>query len=156
MLEPAAKADDITRSRITRLQGTRQWETVWETLVEFAEREELCKISLDLNVPWLEEGFHGAWHRSKQPDRLERWSACLPIHAGDRIAGRLDVVGPARAGISLPTVAKLVELLDDLTPQVELLIATEPVLDSARPNPEKSILDKPSMAPAISEASLTR
>jgi UDP-GlcNAc:undecaprenyl-phosphate/decaprenyl-phosphate GlcNAc-1-phosphate transferase len=128
LLEPARTIDGITRERSVRLQGTRQWETVWQTLVEFAEREELCKVHMDLNVPWLEEGFHGTWQRIKQPDRLERWTTSLPIHASNRIAGRLDVIGPDN---TLPAMSKLLELLEDITPQVEALLlpqgtATQP------------------------------
>lgn len=122
LIEPARKTDSITRQRTVRLQGSRQWETVWETLVEFAEREGLSRVHMDLNVPWLEEGFHGTWDRSRQPDRLERWSTTLPIHAKGRIAGRLDVVGPATTGATLSSLSKLVELLEDLTPQVEALL----------------------------------
>ncbi len=123
LLEPATKTDQITHSKTVRLQGSRQWETIWNTLVEFAEAEELCKLDMDLNVPWLHEGFHGSWHRSRQPDRLERWSAGLPIFADGRIAGRIDVSGPANGGETLPSVAKLIELLSDLTPQVEAIMA---------------------------------
>ncbi len=123
LLEPARKAEKPTRQKAVRLQGTRQWETVWATLVEFAENEELCTLHMDLNVPWLEEGFHGSWHRSRLPDRLERWSASLPIHAEERIAGRIDIVGPASTSATLGTLAKLVELLEDLSPQVESLLS---------------------------------
>ncbi len=35
-----------------RLQGSRNWEIVWETLTEFADQQGLCRVHLDLNVPW--------------------------------------------------------------------------------------------------------
>lgn len=113
-----------SREKAVRLQGTRAWETVWETLVEFAETEELCKLHMDLNVPWLEEGFHGTWQRGKMPDRLERWTTALPIYADKRLAGRLDVTGPAASHESLGAVAKLIELVEDLVPQIEMLLET--------------------------------
>lgn len=125
LLEPATQTQEITHSKTVRLQGNRQWETIWNTLVEFAEAEQLCKLDMDLNVPWLHEGFHGSWHRSRQLDRLERWSAGLPIFADGRIAGRIDVSGPANGGETLPSIAKLVELLADLTPQVEAIMASD-------------------------------
>lgn len=123
LIEPAKNTDFTTREQSVRLQGTRQWETVWQTLVEFAESEQLSKAHMDLNVPWLEEGFHGTWKRSSQPDRLERWAISLPIHANGRIAGRLDIIGPAATGETLASVARLVELLEDLTPQIEAMLA---------------------------------
>ncbi len=122
LLEPARKDSGVARMQAVRLQGTRQWETVWQTLVEFAEAESLCKVHMDLNVPWLEEGFHGTWQQRRQPDRMERWSTSLPIHASGRIAGRLDISGPATNGHTLASISKLVLLLEDLTPQVEALL----------------------------------
>ncbi len=94
MMQPAATADQVVRHQAVRLQGTRNWEIVWETLTEFADRQGLCRVHLDLNVPWLHEGFHASWQRCRLPDRLERWSTSLPIHTAGRVLGRLDIVGP--------------------------------------------------------------
>ncbi|MCA9125968.1 MAG: undecaprenyl/decaprenyl-phosphate alpha-N-acetylglucosaminyl 1-phosphate transferase [Planctomycetales bacterium] len=125
LLEPAKPGATRTRQKAVRLQGTRQWETVWQTLIEFAESESLCKVHLDLNVPWLEEGYHGTWQRSNMPDRHERWTTGLPIYADGRLAGRLDVVGPAANGESMGAISKLLELVEDLVPQIEMMMATE-------------------------------
>lgn len=122
LVEPASKSAQISRHKAIRLQGSRQWETVWQTLVEFADVEQLCDMHLDLNIPWLHEGFHGSWRRSQQVDRMERWSTSLPIFGDGKIAGRVDVSGPADHA-TLAVVAKLVELLQDLTPQVEAILA---------------------------------
>lgn len=125
LFEPVDLGRTSVRERSVRLQGTRQWETVWQTLTEFAEAERLCKVHMDLNVPWLEEGFHGTWQRSKMPDRHDCWNTGMPIHVSQRMAGRIDIVGPAGEGQALPTLAKFVELIEDLVPQIELLVASE-------------------------------
>ncbi len=122
MFEPVDLAKSSIRQRSVHLQGTRQWETVWQTLTEFAEAQGLCKVHMDLNVPWLEEGFHGTWQRSKMPDRHDCWNTGLPIYLSGRMAGRIDIVGPATSGQSLESLAKFVELVDDLIPQIELLV----------------------------------
>ncbi len=122
LLEPAYKNAQTSRHKAIRLQGSRQWETIWETLVEFADVEQLCVMHLDLNIPWLHEGFHGTWRRSQQVDRMTRWSTSLPIFGDGKIAGRVDVSGPADHA-TLAVVAKLVELLQDLTPQIEAILA---------------------------------
>lgn len=126
--------------RTVHLQGTRQWETVWQTLVEFAEDECLSKLHMDLNVPWLEEGYHGTWYRGKMPDKLERWTAGLPIYADGRLAGRLDVVGPADSAECMGAIGKLTELVEDLIPQIELIIDAPraPSLEPANPRLEPS------------------
>lgn len=130
MFEPVHLAQSSVRVKSVRLQGTRQWETVWQTLTEFAESQGLCKVHMDLNVPWLEEGFHATWQRSKMPDRHDCWSTGLPIFVSGRIAGRLDVVGPAVTDQALRTLAKLVELVEDLAPQIELLVTAKSVESS--------------------------
>ncbi len=138
LFEPVHTAETSVRERCVRLQGTRQWETVWQTVIEFAELENLCKVHMDLNVPWLEEGFHGTWQRSKMPDRHERWSTVLPIYAAGRIAGRLDVIGPAASGEAIRSFARLAEMVEDLVPQLDLLIATDPAKPNSQSEPKKS------------------
>ncbi|MCA9190248.1 MAG: hypothetical protein KDB03_00745 [Planctomycetales bacterium] len=125
MIEPAPRADDVSRHKAVRLQGSREWELVWTQLVEFAEREGLSKLHMDLNAPWLEEGFHGSWYRGRMPDRLERWTTGLPIIAGGKIAGRIDAIGPIVDESSLLSLSKLVELIEDVTPQIEQLMTVE-------------------------------
>ncbi len=125
LIEPARKSGPQCREKAIHLQGTRQWQTVWQTLVEFAEREQLNKVHMDLNVPWLEEGFHGTWHRHGKTDRHENWSTSLPIQASGRVAGRVDVEGLSNPTTSKLTIYKLLELIEDLAPQVELLLEPE-------------------------------
>ena len=126
LLEPVAPAHPSTvRQRSVRLQGTRQWETVWQTLTEFADTQGLCKVHMDLNVPWLEEGFHATWQRRKMPDRHNCWSTGLPLYISGKNAGRLDIVGPAAGGEALGAISRLVELVEDLIPQIELLVSSD-------------------------------
>jgi hypothetical protein len=121
-LEPAKRCDEITRERVVRLQGSRQWDKAWQTMVEFAEREKLAAINMDLNVPWLEEGYHGAWHRSKQPERRERWTVSLPLFASGRICGSINVSGLADQVTMLGSLNRLSILIDDLGPQIQRII----------------------------------
>ncbi len=130
-LQPVRKfPTDKAHVKAVRLQGSRQWETVWQTLVEFAETESLSKLHMDLNVPWLEEGFHGTWYRGKMPDKLERWATSLPIYADGRLAGHLDVVGPTKDAGCLGGIGKLVELCEDLIPQIETIMSLPANLES--------------------------
>jgi UDP-GlcNAc:undecaprenyl-phosphate/decaprenyl-phosphate GlcNAc-1-phosphate transferase len=128
-LVPADKA--IARHRAIQLQGSREWDLVWQTMVDFAEREKLALLQMDLHVPWLEEGFHGSWHRSKLPDRQERWSVTLPIFAGERIAGSVHLCGLAEREIMLGSLNRLTNLLEDVSPQIEHVIAPMVETDSA-------------------------
>lgn len=49
----------------------------------------------------------------------------MPIYVSKRMAGRIDIVGPASQGQALQSLAKFVELIEDLIPQIELLVATD-------------------------------
>lgn len=135
MVEPAKKTHEIVHENSVRLQGNREWEKIWQSFVEFAEQEGLCKLAFDLNVPWLHEGFHGSWNRSRQMDRLERWTTSLPIFGNGRIAGRLDVVGPASDDRTTSTLSKLLELIDDVSPQIERILVEQTPASSVTSTP---------------------
>ncbi len=144
MLEPARGSGQKIHQKAVRLQGTRSWELIWATLTEFAERQQLSKVHLDLNVPWLHEGFHATWQRSRMPDRLERWSTSLPLYADGRLAGRLDVVGPVADGKAFHALSQLAEILEDMGPQLEALVASstnEPMIKLAIPQKEESEIE---------------
>lgn len=122
-LERVHADNSCAKHRAIQLQGSREWDKVWQTMVEFAEREQLSSMEMDLHVPWLEEGFHGSWHRSKMPDRQERWNVNLPIFAGDRIAGSVHLCGLAERDNMLGSLNRLTMLIEDVGPQIEHVIA---------------------------------
>ncbi|GIW97517.1 MAG: undecaprenyl-phosphate alpha-N-acetylglucosaminyl 1-phosphate transferase [Pirellulaceae bacterium] len=123
---PRRSGERKHQSRCVHLQGTRQWDTVWQTLVEFAEREELSSVRFDLNVPWLEEGFHGMWQSAatggQDGEADKRWSTILPVRATGRIVGRMQVAGAVTSDASLNSISRLLELVEDLAPQIELVM----------------------------------
>ncbi|MFO0943834.1 MAG: MraY family glycosyltransferase, partial [Pirellulales bacterium] len=130
-LERVHSDDNSAKHRAVQLQGSREWDKVWQTMVEFAEREQLSSMEMDLHVPWLEEGFHGTWRRSKMPDRQERWNVNLPIFAGDRIAGSVHMCGLAERDNMLGCLNRLTLLVEDVGPQIEYVmspIVTEKVV----------------------------
>ena len=87
--------------RCVPLQGSGQWSLVWEPLVEFAQVHHLAKISIDLNLAWLHEGYHASWSDVRMPDRDNqlqiRWPILLAIgEERQRInVGSLQVVAAA-------------------------------------------------------------
>lgn len=124
-LERGSTSDQITRHKAVRLQGTRSWESIWEQLVEFAENEGVSKLNLDLNVPWLEEGYHGSWQRSRLPDRSERWTVSIPVFGGGKIAGRVEVVGHAIDEHSQGSIRRLIFLLGEITPEIGTVLESD-------------------------------
>lgn len=120
---------------VVRLQGSRPWEMLWETMVESAEKLGLCHIRLDVNIPALREGFHASWRRKVQLVDEERcWSLVAPLLSNDnRLIGRITVEGEVEeehegntAGQNSNSVT-LVERLDQVT---EMLDGVHGLLDA--------------------------
>jgi UDP-GlcNAc:undecaprenyl-phosphate GlcNAc-1-phosphate transferase len=114
--------DSNVRVQKVRLQGSREWELVWTTLVEFAEKHGMSKVSLDLNMPWLHEGFHANWHVNKMPEIAERWMVRLPIESDGRILGRLEMVGKHQSTETYEIMSYLADVLSDLQPSIVAVV----------------------------------
>lgn len=123
LVTPMRRDQPSAHQRIVHLQGSRGWNSIWEALIEFAENHDLCKVCLDLNVPWLHEGFHANWHRSKMPDVSEQWVVKLPVKVNGRSLGRLEVYGSHRGSESLASIAYLTELMESLQPEILRLLS---------------------------------
>jgi UDP-GlcNAc:undecaprenyl-phosphate GlcNAc-1-phosphate transferase len=117
-----ARSDSQVRQKVVKLQGTRNWEIVWETLVEFCEKHRLSRVSIDLNMPWLHEGFHADWHRSRMPEYSERWSFRLPLLRDGRVLGRLEFVGRHHERETLQVISQLTELLETMRADIDFMM----------------------------------
>ena len=111
-----------TMQQVVKLQGNRNWETVWQTLVEFCEKHNMARVRLDLNMPWLHEGFHANWHRNKMPEFSERWSVKLPLIQSGKVYGNLEFIGRHQDGETLVVMARLAELLETMQSDIESLV----------------------------------
>jgi UDP-GlcNAc:undecaprenyl-phosphate GlcNAc-1-phosphate transferase len=112
----------LVRQQVVQLQGSRDWCMVWETLVEFAERHGMSRVSLDLNMPWLHEGFHANWNRDRMPEYSERWLVRLPLFCHDRVLGRLEFIGRHGESETLELMSRISELLETLRPDLQKMI----------------------------------
>lgn len=78
-----------------RLQGQRDWEEMWSRLREFAIECELNQIMLDVNAPWMHEGFHADWKRSGlRGGTSNQWMVEIPMIVDGRILARVVVHAP--------------------------------------------------------------
>jgi hypothetical protein len=71
---------------------------------------------LDLNMPWLHEGFHASWNKNKMPEISERWQVRLPVVSQDRILGRIEALGKHDKSSTFPVISALAEMLEELQP----------------------------------------
>ena len=105
------------RQSIVHVQGNRNWDEVWQQLSNFADDSGLLELTLDLNAPWIHESFHATRRRR---DILSggnhEWYAQIPLIAGRRLFGRVEIVGSGEEKLShhqivekLSTTTKIIE-----------------------------------------------
>lgn len=76
-----------------RLDGTREWEDLWHTLTDFADRFDMVSVRLNVSLPVLREEYHAQWARKGIPNSRRVWSAEVPLVAQDMTVGRLILTG---------------------------------------------------------------
>ena len=124
LLRPMRRNACQSHSSGVALQGNRQWDHVWQPLVEFAEVNGLWRLRLDLNMPWLHEGYHGSWSRGEMPDANQQWSVKLPIVCRQRVVGRLDLVGKIEGNSQIESLEAFSFLIAELQPEMEKLVCS--------------------------------
>ncbi len=113
-----------------RLQGTKEWEQLWLTLTQFAERFDLSQVRLSLNLHTINEEFHAKWERKSPPDIQECWSCDIPLHLREIPIGKVSLMGACRSESACewmgelitglkPFELQLIELIDEHMPQAE-------------------------------------
>lgn len=122
LLRPVRRTACQPHNSGVALQGNRQWDHVWQPLVEFAEINGLWRLRLDLNMPWLHEGYHGSWSRGEMPDADQQWSVRLPIVCRQRVVGRLDLVGKIEGTSQIESLEAFSFLIAELQPEMEKLV----------------------------------
>jgi len=102
-----------------QIQGTRQWDMLWQSLVEFGEKMELVDIRLDINLAAIQEAYHASWRSPSKSERRERWHTEVPLFSGKHIIGRLTVSGGPRSGVSsCEAIYQLMEMLEPIEAEI--------------------------------------
>lgn len=135
-----------------RLQGSGQWDELWETLTAFAERFDLNDIQLNVHLPAQDEEYHASWHRKERPREAEIWRSDIPLIANDITVGRLRITGQCS---NCSVCAWMGDLIAGLKPfethMLELIDAeTEPV-NAEDQSPSDSTGHQPVVVPASRE-----
>lgn len=109
---------DEARSSSVRLQGSLEWEEVWEALIESAKKFNLMKIRLNLYLPRLHEDFFATWTRRSTSRAERRWSTEIPLVVDDVVVGTLSVVGVQDGGSVAPVLSAFAELVEPVEAQL--------------------------------------
>jgi UDP-GlcNAc:undecaprenyl-phosphate GlcNAc-1-phosphate transferase len=113
LVQPNARNGSNGHQASIRLQGSRHWEVLWETLVESGEKLRLSEIRFDVNMPAMREGFHASWKRDNRDHPEERlWSLGVPLVSEGKVIGRVAIVGEADSAPLGDRLDQVVEMLD--------------------------------------------
>jgi len=110
--------------KTVQLQGNRHWDSIWQSLVEFAIDRELAKIKLDVSIAWMQEGYHGSWERSRLPEKSQQLIIKLPIFLGERLVGKFELIGDASKASTEGVLDQLNDRFLELRSQIRRLIDT--------------------------------
>jgi UDP-GlcNAc:undecaprenyl-phosphate GlcNAc-1-phosphate transferase len=108
-----------------RFQGSREWDVLWATLTESAEKLQLTKIHLDLNVPALAEGYHATWSRNGRDDHENEWKLKLPLAVAGHTAGSLTIAGERDEDSACPDIGLVVEMIEPFESRLRELTLDE-------------------------------
>ena len=112
LLRPVDPRLRQARETTARFQGSREWDVLWATLTESAEKLQLTKIHLDLNVPAIAESFHASWSRNGRDEHENEWKLKLPLAVAGHAAGSLTIVGQRNDDSACPRIELILEMLE--------------------------------------------
>ena len=109
-----------------RLQGTRQWDLLWQSLTEYAEKAQLVEMKLDINLAAIQEGYHASWRRRCECERRELWRTEIPLFVDQHLIGRLTISGGRETGLLVCEVmGRLMAILETLEAEIASLASTQ-------------------------------
>lgn len=108
-----------------RLTGTRDWEILWETLTEYAERFDLSSVQLNVNLPALNEEYHVNWNRKDRGPVRQQWTTDIPLFVDQLSVGRLRISGQSTDGSMCSMMGDLIAGLKPFETQISNLLADQ-------------------------------
>ncbi len=110
------------RETMVRLQGSGEWDVLFETLTESADRFGLHEIHLNVSSPILREDYHASWVRANgEKDRQRRWQMELPLLVADHPVGVLKVAGDRCEESSCSNIQEFLDMVKPLEKELSVL-----------------------------------
>jgi UDP-GlcNAc:undecaprenyl-phosphate GlcNAc-1-phosphate transferase len=82
------------REMSIQLQGSANWQDLWNRLTAWAFEHQLISMRLDVNAPALHEGYHGHWElRDRDIQDKEVWLFSLPLSIKTSVVGKMEIEG---------------------------------------------------------------
>jgi UDP-GlcNAc:undecaprenyl-phosphate GlcNAc-1-phosphate transferase len=131
------------RELAVRLQGSADWGELWSRLTDCAARLDLRSVSLDVNAPAIQEGYHAVWSRGEaaedDPGEQGLWRAEIPLAACGHTVGRVEIAGRRDVecvSLKIAEIARQVAEVEALV--ARLAVRRHATADHALPRPHRN------------------
>ncbi|MGI6418814.1 MAG: MraY family glycosyltransferase [Thermoguttaceae bacterium] len=112
LFRPAARRATAGSGLEVRLQGSRSWGILWESLTEAGDRYGLSRIHLNINMPAIHENYVATWKSSHWPNPEDTWSVEIPLKVDSRLAGRLEICGERNGSSPRDQIEAIIDLVE--------------------------------------------
>lgn len=114
LVTPSWRADAVPLASSVQLQGSHDWQSLWDAMLDHAADLKLTHAGLNIDLPWIQESFHASWSREERRRGGPAWQAEIPLLADGRLVGRLVLTGEGddSVGERFADVAGLIRLVE--------------------------------------------
>ncbi len=131
----------LTQSRpahfCSRFHGSREWEILWQELIDYANEFDLSSIQLNVSSPSIGEEYHAVWQRKAHPPMLRLWRTEIPLFRNELCVGRITFIGGIKQDGMVSWMSELVEGLKPFEKKFSTL------LEERLPAPTSSPVTEP-------------
>ncbi len=133
------------REMSIQLQGSANWDELWNQLTAWAFEAKLASMQLDVNAPAWHEGYHAQWDRRQQQPQKELWQFSLPLRIKSTVVGRMQLEGAVHVPFA------------EVAPQISVMITeVEKVLSEIANRPEATLTPARNAMPLRPELTLEK
>jgi hypothetical protein len=97
-----------------RLQGSVCWQDSWNRLTECAEELQLRRVRLDVNAPFIGEGYHARWDNWRGEEDETLWRTDIPLVVRGRTVGHVQFFGERDHLCVSEKVAVIAQVVEDI------------------------------------------
>ena len=113
---------ELLNDERVRLNGNHDWERLWVTLTEFADRFEMDRVELMVSLPVAGEEYHAVWRRDTSVEDHEAWKSEIPLIVAGMSVGHIRVAGAVGEGSICEWMSGLIGGLQGFEDQLVVLI----------------------------------
>ena len=125
---------------VLQIQGSHEWGPLWEALAQAAQRLELTRVRLDVNLPRLQESFNARWAGPCGCGNRECWSLDYPVIFVNICIGQLTAAGCSQGATARRQIAEVLELFKPLEICLLQLAESDPPVPGRRRPPAKPLV----------------